>query len=335
MTDVAEGGNSSARGTGFVIRDPLPWRDCLQLVESAEETGYAGVFVPEIAAREAFSTLTGFAAVTKNILLGTGVVTMRARSPVTTAMAAATLQQISGGRVVLGIGTGTSAAGPGQGPDRPLHRLEAYVDVVRRALTGRPVENDDLFGCEGFTLGLEVEPPPIWLGALGDRAVALAGEIADGVLLNWCTPERVGWARGAIDEAATRAGRDPAGVAIGVYVRACLGVEEQVAMRALQAATAVYAALPPYRRQFEAMGFSSEAETMAKALEEGRPELVPEALVRAVTVLGDRDEAVARFDAYRQAGADLVCCSPVPTLDPLSSILGTLMAAAPNPAVEH
>jgi alkanesulfonate monooxygenase SsuD/methylene tetrahydromethanopterin reductase-like flavin-dependent oxidoreductase (luciferase family) len=334
MTDVAEGGNPSARGTGFVIRDPLPWRDCLQLVESAEETGYTGVFVPEISAREAFSTLTGFAAATTSILLGTGVVTMRARSPVTTAMAAATLQEISGGRVVVGIGTGTSAAGPGQGPDRPLHRLRVYVDVVRQALSGRPVGNDDLFGSDGFMLGMNVDPPPIWLGALGDRVVALAGEIADGVLLNWCTPERVAWARATLDEAATRAGRDPAGIAIGVYVRACLGVEERVAMPALQAATAVYAALPPYRRQFEAMGFSAEAETMARALEEGRPDQVPEALVRAVTALGDRDEALARFDAYRQAGADLVCCSPVPALDPFSSILGTLMAAAPTPAVE-
>jgi alkanesulfonate monooxygenase SsuD/methylene tetrahydromethanopterin reductase-like flavin-dependent oxidoreductase (luciferase family) len=316
------------------VRDPLPWRDAVEVVETAEEMGYTAVFVPEISAREAFSTLTGFATVTSRILLGTGVVTMQSRSPAITAMAAATVQQLSGGRHVLGLGTGTSGAGPGQGPDRPLHRLRAYVDVVRRSLSGRPIEHDELFGTAGFVLALDVDPPPIWLAALGDRAIAMAGEIADGVLLNWCTPDRVARARDIVRESAEGTGRNPERVTLTVYVRACLGVEESVALPALQEATALYASLPAYRAQFEAMGFGAEAEAAARALESGRPEQVPVDLVRDVAVMGTREEALARFDAYRRAGADLVLCYPVPARDPLSSILGTVMAAAPTPALE-
>ena len=106
--------------TGVVLRDPIPWRQLVQIVLTAEETGYESVFVPEIAAREAFSTLTGFGRATSTIRLGTGVVTVRARSPVATAMAAATVHNLSAGRFVLGIGAGSPMRGPGQ--PRPVMR---------------------------------------------------------------------------------------------------------------------------------------------------------------------------------------------------------------------
>ena len=273
---------------------------------------------------------------TSHIMLGAGVVTMGARSPEITAMAAATLQELSGGRHVLGIGTGTSHAAPGGGTsDRPLERLRAYIGVVRRVLEGVTVDDEEMFGVSGFALGLQVEPPPIWIAALGDRAIALGGEVADGILMNMCTPERVAQACKIRDEAAERAGRDPSSVTMAVYVRACLGVEGAVALPALRDATARYAALPPYRRQFHAMGQGDEADAAARALEAGRLDEVPAPLVQAVMVMGGRREAMDRFAAYRQAGADLVLCYPVLALDPFSSILGTVMAAAPSAAVEN
>src|SRR5262245_39078098 len=98
---------------GLVLRDPLSWNDAVRVVQTAEASGYEAVFVPEIAAREAFSTLTAFGGETERMRLGTGVVTLQSRSPVTTAMAAATVHDVSGGRFILGIGAGSgrSAAG--------------------------------------------------------------------------------------------------------------------------------------------------------------------------------------------------------------------------------
>jgi alkanesulfonate monooxygenase SsuD/methylene tetrahydromethanopterin reductase-like flavin-dependent oxidoreductase (luciferase family) len=321
--------------TGVVLREAIPWHQLVQVVLTAEETGYEAVFVPEIAGREAFSTLAGFTLSSSRILLGTGVVTVRSRSPVATAMAAATLQDLSGGRFVLGIGAG-SAAGRG-GEPRPLQLVARYVELVHRILERRPVGADEVFGTPAFRLDLAAvgPPPPIWLAALGDRMLGVAGAIADGVLLNWCTPERVAAARKIIARGAERAGRDPSQLTVAVYVRACLGQAAEVAMGALKEMAGQYAASPHYRRQFELMGLGDEAALAAKAFQAGRTEEVPEPLVRAVAVSGGRGAALARFGQYREAGADLVLCYPVAALDPFSSILGTVLGAAPSPSLER
>lgn len=322
---------------GVVLRDPLAWHDLVEVVEAAEDTGYEAVFVPEIAGREAFSTLTGFAMTTSRLALGTGVVTIPSRSPATTAMAAATVHELSGGRMILGIGTGdtkTVTRMPGGGV---LELTRRYVEVIKQALSGGSVRPDDLFGVAGFRLALSPgsAPPPVWVGALGDGMIRLAGEVADGVLLNWCTPERVAGAKRLIGEGAERAGRDPAALTVAVYVRACLGLEEAVALEALREMTGLYASFRQYRRQFELMGLGEGAALAAKAFGGGRPHEIPESLVRTLTVLGGRAEALARFAAFREAGADLVLCYPVAALETMSSVLGTVLAAAPSPALER
>jgi len=98
---------------------------------------------------------------------------------------------------------------------------------------------------------------------------------------------------------------------------------------------AMYASIPHYRRQMESMGLGEEARLAAKALEAARPQGVPEGLVRGLAVLGGRNEAMARFEEFFRAGADLVLCYPVSALEPFSSVLRTVLAAAPNPAVER
>ncbi len=295
------------RRIGLVLRDPLPRQQLLQVVQTAEETGYESVFVPEIAAREAFATLAAFASATSRISLATGVVTMQSRSPVTTAMAATTVHELSDGRFVLGLGSGTVP--------KPLRAVEEYVGVVKRILAGETVTNERL-GVSDFMLGLGLDrTPPVWLAALGDRMISLAGRIADGVLLNWCTPERVARAGAILDAALAQAGRRPSEGTVAVYVRSCLGVEDGVAYDALRAATAQYAVIPHYARQLAHMGLGQEAALAARALESGRLSEVPESLVRTLTVMGGRQEALARYESFRRAGADLVLCYPVLALD--------------------
>ena len=120
---------------------------------------------------------------------------MDARTSRLAAMAAATVQERSGGRHILGVGTGGSAPGA-------LGRLRATTS--KRSASWWPAAPP------APTLRLPLPAPvPIWIAALGPKAVRLAGEIADGVILNWCTPERVAEARDAIRAAAGEAGRDP------------------------------------------------------------------------------------------------------------------------------
>jgi 5,10-methylenetetrahydromethanopterin reductase len=324
MRDEGQGDTESGR-TGVALREPLLWHDLLQVVETAEETGYEIVLVPEIRGREAFATLAGFAAATARIRLGPGVLPITSRPPTLSAMGAATVHEASGGRFVLGLGSGRAQSGA-------VELVREYVGQVRTALRGEVVTASGPFPVRGFRLGMEppAVPVPVWLAALGPRMVGLAGEVGDGVLLNWCTPERVAKAREEVARGAERAGRDPAGLTVGVYVRACLGHEEPHALEALGPAAAEYARLPNYARQLEAMGLGEPAEAAAA----GDPR-EGEALARALCVWGDRDDALSRLQEWRDAGADLVVVYPVPALEPLSSILGTVLTAAPRPAIGH
>jgi alkanesulfonate monooxygenase SsuD/methylene tetrahydromethanopterin reductase-like flavin-dependent oxidoreductase (luciferase family) len=255
---------------------------------------------------------------------------MTSRTPVTTAMGAATVHDLSGGRLVLGLGTGMP------GPASTLERLEEYVRVVRGAMAGEEVRSET-FGVEGFRSALQLgtAPPPIWLGALGDRMLDLAGRVADGVILNWCPPQRVTEARRLLKQSAERAERDPADLSVAVYVRACLGVEDKVALAALRSITGQYAALPHYRAQMDATGLGWEAEAAAAAFAAGKPNDVPEALVRALTVIGGRREAVERLESYRAAGADLVLLYPVAARGPFDSLMATMLTAAPETAPDR
>ena len=293
---------ADAQRTGVAIREPLAWHDLVQVVQTAEQTGYEALFVPEGLGREAFATLAGLAPATERILLGPGVAAVTARPARTAAMAAATVQELSGGRFILGIGAGF---------ERKIEAIRAYVNEVRQT-----------------QLSFDAGPtPPVWLAALGDRMIALAGEIADGVLLNWCTPERVQQARATLTEAAERAGRDSKSVTLATYIRACIEPDETVALQAIQPQAQQYASIPHYRQQFDRMGLSKEAEQAARGD-------LPAALIRAIALAGDPEAAKQRLQAYRDAGADLPAVYPVPALEPVSSMTGTILALAPHPALE-
>jgi len=279
--------------TGFALRDPYPWGDLVGLVRAGETAGYRALFLPEVGTRDTLAALTGLAGETDRLLLGTGVVPLPARSPGLLAMAAATVQERSGGRLLLGLGTGPSVPGA-------LARLRSTVEGLRQAFAG----------ADGFALK---QPPQIWIAALGPKATTLAGEIADGVILNWCTPARVAAAVAQVEAGAEAAGRDPADVTIAVYVRAALAPG---AADGARLAAAEYASYPSYHRQFADLGIDPAD---------------PDAVVRAV-MLTDASSAAERLAAYRAAGAHLPVVYPILPLGPPSADAAreTLGVLAPN-----
>lgn len=294
----------------------MPWGDLSAIVRAAETAGYDALWLPQVTARDPFVALGALAGETRDLLLATGVVPMRSRTAMSTAMAAATVHERSGGRLVLGIGTG----GAGRGALDELHR---YVDTVRSLLSGDIAKRDG----RPVRLSLALpSPPPIWISALGPRSMRLAGAIADGALLNWCPPERVAFARARIAEGAKAAGRDAAQVAIAVYVRSWVGDDLAGGMGAMRAAAAEYASYPAYARQFEQVGLGTEAAAAAEAHRAGRPDDVPEGLVGAVTAFGD--DAATRVSEFAEAGAHPVIY-PVAVDGSAASIEATLLALAP------
>lgn len=310
-------------GTAFALRDPWPWPEFASLARDGETQGYSGVFLPEIAGRDAFAALTALAAETSTLRLGTGIVPMNARTPQVTAMAAATAHERSGGRLIVGLGTGPAVPGA-------LDGLRCLVLALRSVFRGEPASVD---GREiHLSLALDSPPPQIWVSALGPKAVALAGEVADGVLLNWCPPERVEAVRSQLAVGAARVGRDPATVTVAAYIRASLGQDPAAAMIALQDAAGEYAGYPAYARQFDQAGLGREAGLAAAAHAARRPLDVPERLVHALALTGDRARARARLQDYLDAGLDVPVIYPVAAGgDPLGSVQATLAALAPIP----
>jgi alkanesulfonate monooxygenase SsuD/methylene tetrahydromethanopterin reductase-like flavin-dependent oxidoreductase (luciferase family) len=310
-------------GLGFAVRDPLPWTDLARIVRAGETLGYSALFLPEITGRDALVALGALAGETSELLLGTGIVPIRSRTTMLTAMAAATVHERSGGRLILGLGTGDLGRGA-------LDALREEVHAIRALLSGETVERRGARERLSLDLG---SPVPIWISALGPRAMRLAGEVADGVLLNWCPPDRVAFARDPVREGAEAADRDPSSVAFGVYVRTSV-VEGDAAnaITAVKAMAGQYASYAAYGRQFVAVGLGEEAAIAAEAHRAGDVDAVPEGLVRAVCAVGDPSQVRDRLDAYTKAGADVTVAYPVPVGDPVRSILGTLTAVARNRA---
>src|ERR671911_570920 len=194
--------------------------DQLDLVKEAEAAGYDSVWAAEAYGSDAATVLAWLAAQTSGIRIGSAIFQMPARSPAMTAMTAATLDQLSGGRMLLGIGT----SGPqvaegwhGQRFGKQLARTREYVEILRKALAReRLVYEGETYRLPlpdgpGKALKLTIAPLqeqiPIYIASIGPRNTELTGEIADGWLPIFFSPEHVGQARELLDEGAARAGR--------------------------------------------------------------------------------------------------------------------------------
>ena len=328
MTGGMADSQRSAARTGIALRDPWNWRDMAELVATAEETGFAALFLPEIAGREAFSTLSAVAGETRvararNRRRDDAWLAARSRRPWRPR------RSTSAPRDGWCLALARGPAGPGS-----LERLRDYARTVRALLDGREARAES-----GRPMRLSMPPPPgrripIWIAALGPRAMRLAGELADGVLLNWCPPERVAFARDRVREGAEAAGRDPEAVTVAVYVRACVGQDEEEAMSAIRRAAAEYASmsgLPAAIRGRRARRGGPRGCRGARGGAIPRMSRTPSCEPSPWSEARARRSLASRHTA--EAGAELPIVYPVPCLDPRSSVLGTLFATAPHPAL--
>src|SRR5881398_4177393 len=198
----------------------LSSQDQLEMVTTAEEAGYDSVWSAEAYGSDAATVLGWMAGKTSQIRLGSGIFQMPARSPAMTAMTAATIDQLSGGRMLLGIGS----SGPqvaegwhGQRFARQLQRTREYVAVLRMALARERVEfhgetlDLPLPDGPGKALKLTISPVqervPIYIAAIGPKNTALAGEIADGWIPTLLSPEHLAELKKLLEEGASRSGR--------------------------------------------------------------------------------------------------------------------------------
>ncbi|MCS7001402.1 MAG: LLM class flavin-dependent oxidoreductase [Dehalococcoidia bacterium] len=245
----------------------LPIASVPTLAAEAEAAGLGGVWKGETSNRDPFVLLASAAVATHSIALGTSIAHVLARSPVAAAMAAASLSELSRGRFILGLGVAnpTLAAWHGASFRRPLAMAREYLTIVRAILAGERVSRvGEHFSTRDFRLGgpVPTRPTPIALAALGPRMSALAGAIADGVIINLANPDAIREIVANARHGAERAGRDPDSLDVVAKVRVAIASDEAAARAALRPTVAVYLRAPGYRELLLRMGL---ADSVAKA----------------------------------------------------------------------
>jgi F420-dependent oxidoreductase-like protein len=312
----------------------LTTEDQLAIVQEAERLGYDSVWAAEAYGSDAATVLAWLAAGTSRIKLGSAIFQMPGRSPAMTAMTAATLDQLSGGRFLLGIGS----SGPqvaegwhGQRFGRQLQRTREYVAVVRMALARERVEFHGetlelpLPDGPGKALKLTIPPVqeriPIYLAAIGPKNTALAGEIADGWIPTLFSPEHVGELRPLLQEGAARAGRSLDGFDIAPTVNVFITDDIAAARDAMRPFLALYVGGMGSRKQnfynqlVQRYGFEEVAREVQDLYLEGKRDeamaALPAELIDTVSLCGPADVVRERLEVYRDAGVGTLGVTPI------------------------
>ncbi|MDE3070679.1 MAG: LLM class flavin-dependent oxidoreductase, partial [Acidobacteriota bacterium] len=263
-------------------------------VRLAESLGYEAAYVSHIAGRESLTVLTAFALATERIRLGTAVVPIYSRTPATMAQTAATIDDISHGRLNLGLGVSHRVVVEnwhGQSIDRPAAEMREYVAIVRAILRGESPPAGEKWHTSFHLMGLAPRPElPVYIAALSPAMLRLAGEIGQGVLLWLCVPEYI--EQVVVPE--VRRGRERAGLPLEGFeivpaVPCALTDDRTGVHEGLRGELLTYFSLPFYRAMIERSGFSEEIASFDGA--GGDPEAmkaaISERFLDALSGIGD------------------------------------------------
>ena len=308
--------------------------DQLEVVQEAERLGYDSVWTAEAYGSDAATVLAWLAAQTTRIRLGSAIFQMPGRTAAMTAMTAATIDQLSGGRMMLGIGS----SGPqvaegwhGQRFARQLQRTREYIGVVRMALArervsfaGETIELPLPDG-PGKALKLTIAPAqehiPIYLAAIGPRNTQLAGEIADGWIPTFFSPAHVTELRSLLEEGAARSGRTLEGFDIAPTVNAFVSDDTELARNVMRPVLALYVGGMGSRKQnfynqlVQRYGFEQAAAEIQELYLDGKRDqaaaAIPDELIDLVSLCGPREAVRERIAAFREAGVGTLMITPM------------------------
>ena len=326
--------------TGVLLMGDLPASDLASLAHRLEDWGYDYIWLAdERFFREIYASLTLCALNTKKIQLGVCVTDPYSRHPALTAMAIATLDEISEGRAVLGIGAGVSGFGElGIDRARPALAMREMVYLVRKLMTGEHVDFQGRMvqfnhGALNFTpIRADL---PIYVASNAPRGLQVAGELADGAIVSGCAEEAsVDYAKGLIAKGTQKAGRDLAEIDLVARLNCCVSTDGQGARNAVRSATvrslpghlkfgtaAGMEVSPDLAVSLSQMGYTHDDATLAR-MAQG----VPDHIIDAMTLAGTPDEVAQRVGAIVRRGVNQILVRPLPS--PEGGINGTLEAFA-------
>src|SRR5918998_996621 len=309
-------------------------QDQLKMVREAEAAGYHSAWAAEAYGSDTATVLAWLAGQTETIKLGAGIFQMPARSPAMTAMTAATLDNLSNGRMLLGIGS----SGPqvaegwhGQRFAKQIQRTREYVTVVRKALARERLEfhgetidlplPDGLGKPLKLTISPVQEQIPIFLAAIGPNNTKLAGEVADGWIPTLFSPEHVAEFRPLLQEGADRVGRSLDGFRIMPTVNVMITEDLEAARDACRPFIALYVGGMGsrdknfYNALVQRYGFEQEAKDVQDLYLEGKRDeamaRLSDELIDKVSLIGPKDVVRDRLAIFRDAGVDTLGMTPL------------------------
>ena len=296
------------RTTGIVIEgQDLGVRDVLDRAQLAEKIGVDSVWLVQLPSiRDSAGVLSAMAMCTERVTLGAGILPFYTRPPVMMAQTAATIDEISGGRFVLGVGVGhklTAEWTLGMSLAKPVDTMREYLTVVTSLLRDGEAHLDGTYYRAHAMYASARRPSlPAYLGVLGPRMCELAGEVADGLLLWMCPASYVrDVAVPALRRGLARAGRSLADFPVTVLVPGSVSDNRDSDRERLRRYLSTYSRVPNYRRMYEASGYGS-------ALLGGE---IGDDLLDNVGVIGTHADVVSAIATYHEAGATDVIITPM------------------------
>ena len=300
-----------------------PAAGTVELAEIAEERGFGTVWKGESNSTDPIVLLSAMAARTRTIKLGTAIYHVFGRSPVTMGIQAATFNDLSGGRLKLGLGVANRniASWHGGTFERPLRLIREYVEVTRAVARGDQVQyQGEIYQTGRFKLSWRPSHPEvhIYFAGLGTQMSTLAGKLSEGIILNMANPAMVRQIVANVRQGAEQAGRDPANLEFIVKVRACVNPDREVAKTRLKQVLTFYNLADHYKDLIAAMGFAEESQRIRDAYKEGgfkaAQAAVTDRLLEGLpTVAATSPEEVReRVQPFVEAGATSILLPYVP-----------------------
>lgn len=282
-----------------------------------EAEGYAGFFATESNAQDAFTVLGAASMVTSRIRLGAAIVPIYTRTPTVCGQSWTTLDRLSGGRALVGLGVSSPAIVErwnGVELRRPLRAMREYVAILRAIFAGGKVDYaGEVFQVTGFRPALRpVQPsPPVYLAALNPKMLRLTGEIADGALLNLTPPEEVPHAVAEIEAGIAKAGRRREDVHVSAVLRVCVcGADRAAADMSGRMQLLTYVMAPQYRLMFTRHGFGDECDRVHERWEAGdragAVNAISQPMLDALFGIGEPDKVIEDLRRLAESGADSV-----------------------------
>jgi probable F420-dependent oxidoreductase len=296
----------------------------VERVRLAESLGYESVWVTQLAGRDALTVITVYALGTERIRLGTGVVPIYTRTPVTMAQTAATIDELSGGRLNLGLGVShrpVIEGWHGQTIERPVAEMREYVGIVRAILRGEDPPAGTRWQTGFHLVGLDPRPElPIYLAGLSPGMLRLAGEVADGLVLWLCTPEYIErTVVPAVSEGLERRDGDAGLEDFDVVAAVPAAVTDDVeAVRDLMRSELLpYFGLPFYRAMIERSGYGEEIAAFDAAAGDvdGMRAAISERFLSDLAAIGSEEDVRQGIARYRGAGARTPGVGPIARTD--------------------